>query len=276
MRKQAARWLQQLDTDAQLAMALRDAGKVVLAAPSAPGGTSTSAPVPERFALATATPEAPWYITAWRRLCSGRTLMRPDVVLPAKTFSDRASSIGFAATFSHSQQVQGIPLVIAADGKFLPSFELALLAAAQGRDLRAFSVDPQTAVLSGGNAGFGAPAFTWYPRPATAPPVYSLNDVMATDALARRLRGKTVVLGLTAPGLTPELSGPGGHSYTPVTWSAQLLDSMLAGNAFVMPAWFFAAQRGALVLLALYLLLLQGAGWGGADCLPPSCWARCC
>jgi eukaryotic-like serine/threonine-protein kinase len=263
LRARAVAWLKQLDTDAQLSEALHNAGKVVLAAAYTEGRTQSSpAQIPANFTLATKTLPATWYTTAWRLLSSGRTLSQHDVTLPVQTFSDNVSGVGLVSGFSNGRRVQGIPLVIEADGRFLPAFELALLAAARNQDMGKFSVDPQTAVLHAGDAAFGAPGFGYYPRPATAPPVYSLQDIMTTDALARRLHGKTVLLGLSAPGLVPELTGPAQRSYTPLTWSAQVLDSMLAGNAFAMPDGFFAAQRGLLLLLGLYLLLLPAA-WRG-------------
>ena len=50
------------------------------------------------------------------------------------------------------------------------------------------------------------------------------------DALAGRLSGKGVLLGLTAPTLVLRLLGPSGRLQTPVSWSAQVLGSMLEGN----------------------------------------------
>ena len=72
-----------------------------------------------------------------------------------------------------------------------------------------------------------------------------------------------MLLGLTAAALVPELTGPAGRSYSPVTWSAQVLDSMLNGRAYTVPSWFYALQRTLLVLFALYLMLMP-ATWHGA------------
>ena len=70
------------------------------------------------------------------------------------------------------------------------------------------------------------------------------------------------MLGLTAPALVPELTGPAGYRYTPLTWSAHILDSLYGGNAFVMPPWFYGAQRALILLFALYLAFLP-ARWHG-------------
>jgi serine/threonine-protein kinase len=265
LRSRAAIWVKQLDTDAQLSKALRDAGKVVLAAPYAAGSAPPRPPARQLqpFALTSRTPQLPWYITAWRWLASGRTWSQYDVTLPAPVFSDSASGVGLATTFDDGQHVPGTALVVNADGRFLPAFELALLAAARNLGTGQLSVDPQMAVLTAGKARLGNVGFSYYPRPAAAPPVYSLKDVMTRDSLARGLHGQIVLLGLSAPGLVPVLTGPPDRTYTPLSWSGHLLGSMLEGNAFAMPNWFFAAQRGLLVLFGLYLILLPANWLGG-------------
>jgi serine/threonine-protein kinase len=85
---------------------------------------------------------------------------------------------------------------------------------------------------------------------------------MHSDTLARELRNKTVLLGLTATGRAPVLTGPGGYNYTPVTWSGQVLAGMFAGNSVTMPSWFYAAQRLLVVMVALYLVLIP-VTWHG-------------
>ena len=261
LRSQAASWLQQLDTDAQLADALQNAGTVVLAASDHKADSrNTPARFPQQLALGVDSPQRPWYSTAWRLLGSGRTWPDHDLTMPARPFTDSASGIGLLTAFDDGQHVQGSPLVVRAHGHYLPAFELALYAASKQLNVHDFSVDALTASLDTGNPLFDAPGFGYYPRSIAAPPVYSLHDIMTSDALARGLRHKTVILGLSAPGLAPVLDGPAGRSFTPLSWSAQVLDSMLSNNAFAMQDWFFAAQRGLLLLLGGYLLLLP-ARW---------------
>jgi len=263
LRSRAASWLKQLDTDAQLAKTLRDSGKLVLAAPYTPG-TSPAAVAQQLqpFTLPHDAANAAWQVTAWRWLASGRTWGGFDVEPPATVFSNSVFGVGLVSAAGNGQHVNHTALVVNADGRFLPAFELVMLAAARNRDPLTFRVDPRMAVLSGANAQLDSVGFGYYPRPAATPTVVSLKDIMSGDRRARALHGKTVLLGLSAPGPTPELTGPAGLTYTPLTWSAHVLGSMLEGNAFVMPDWFFAAQRGLLVSLALYLVLLP-ANWLG-------------
>ena len=263
LRGRATSWLEQLDTDAQLAKALRDGGKVVLAAPYTPGTPPPAlAQQLQPFALRSDAPEAPWHVTAWRWLASGRTWGGFDVKPPAAVFSDNVFGVGLVSSAGNGEHVNDTALVVNADGHFLPAFELIMLAAASNRDPHAFRIDPQMALLWGAKAQIGSVGFGYHPRPAATPPVHSLKDIMSSDRSARSLRGKTVVLGLSASGAAAELTGPAGHTYTPLTWSAHVLGSMLEGDAFVMPDWFFAAQRGLLMSLALYLVLLP-ANWLG-------------
>lgn len=261
LRSRAASWLQQLDTDAQLADALQNTGNVVLAASDRSADSrNTPARFPLQLTLGVESRQRPWYSTAWRLLASGRTWPDRDIAAPARPFSDSASGIGLVTAFDDGQHVQGVPLVVRAQSHYLPGFELALYAASNKLHMREFSVDTLTASLATDNPLFAAPGFGYYPRLSAAPPVYSLHDIMTSDTLARGLRHKTLILGLSAPGLAPVLAGPAGRAFTPLSWSAQVLDSMLSNNAFAMQDWFFAAQRGLLLVLGVYLLLLP-ARW---------------
>jgi len=263
LRARAAKWLRQLDTDAQLAQALGVSGKTVLAAQyttadktGAPSGQS------EKWSIGTGGSTLSRSEDVWRLFASGRTFDHVHVIFPAQVFSDTAAGIGLVPAFREGQRVGETRLAIETGPQFLPSFELALLAAGSKRAGKGFTVDPGTGALHGGNAVLAGAGFLYFPRPASMPPVVSLKSVMADDSAAKRLRGKTVLLGLSTPGLAPRLRGPAHVSYTPLTWSAHLLDSMLANNAFNVPDWFFAGQRGLIVLLGLCLALLPPA-WRG-------------
>ena len=70
----------------------------------------------------------------------------------------------------------------------------------------------------------------YYPRLASASPVYSAKDIMTSDKLVRSLAGRVVVLGPTAPEITSQLHGYAGQRYTPVTWSAAVV-AIVLGSA---------------------------------------------
>jgi serine/threonine-protein kinase len=263
LRKKAKNWLAQLDTDSRLARALKPTKNVVLVVPYRAGNVQTGLPEElKRYTIGTEREALPWYRNALQRLRSAPTPDTLDLSAPLPLFLDTVSGVGASDFDGNERAVQGTALLIEADGQYLPGFELSLLAKAQGFRTGDLRVDAGRGILTKENKTLGTADLNYYPRPATAPPVHSLNEVMASDRLARSLRNKIVLLGFTAAALVPELTGPAGRSYSPVTWSAQVLDSMLKGQAFTMPSWFYALQRALLVLFALYFMLMP-ATWHG-------------
>ena len=263
LRKKAKSWLGQLDTDSRLARALKPTKNVVLVVPYRAGKVQTELPLElKRYAIGTEHEALPWYRTALQRLRSAPTPDALELSAPLPLFLDTVSGVGASDYDSDERTVQGTALLVEADGQYLPGFELSLLAAAQGFRTRDLVIDAERGLLTTYNTPLGTADLNYYPRPAAATPVHSLNEVMASDRLAGSLRNKIVLLGLTAAALVPELTGPAGRSYSPVTWSAQVLDSMLNGRAFTVPSWFYALQRTLLVLFAMYLILMP-ATWHG-------------
>lgn len=264
LRKKAKTWLGQLDTDSRLARALKPTKNVVLVVPYRAGMVQTGLPRElKRYTIGTAREALPWYRTALQRLRSAPSPDSLELSAPLPLFLDTVSGVGASDFDSDERAVQGTALLIEADGQYLPGFELALLAAAQGFSTADLIIDAGRGILTKKNKTLGNADLNYYPRPAAATPVHSLNEVMASDRLARSLRHKIVLLGLTAAALVPELTGPAGRSYSPVTWSAQVLDSMLNGRAYTVPSWFYALQRALLVLFAMYLMLMP-ATWHSA------------
>jgi len=289
-RKQAETWLQQLDTDARLAGVLRKAGPVVLAIPARRGERVQSrVQALARFRLPIAAGNAPLQQILWQWLSAAPNPVDIDPGPPLSRFLDSAT-VGISAVYTPGSRVNSIPLAYRVAGNSLPGFELALLTAAQpdikplvtpgvGLQLIQRTTTSPDSGMRRNDAGRQflhlprlltmAPDLRYYPRPATPVPVYSLKQLMRDDGAARQLNNRILLLGLTAPALAPLLTGPDGRQYSPVSWSAQALDSLLTGNAWVMPAWFYALQRGLVLLLALYLILLP-ARWHEGRALVPS------
>ncbi|MGB5729669.1 MAG: serine/threonine-protein kinase, partial [Thiogranum sp.] len=264
LRKKARTWLGQLDTDSRLARALKPTKNVVLVVPYRAGKVQTGLPRElKRYTIGTEQEALPWYQTALQRLRSAPTPDTLDLSAPLPLFLDTVSGVGASDFDSDERAVQGTALLIKADGHYLPGFELSLLAAAQGFHTRDLIIDTGRGIFTKNNKTLGTADLNYYPKPAAATPVHSLNEVMASDSLAGSLSNNIVLLGLTAAALVPELTGPAGRSYSPVTWSAQVLDSMLNGRAFTAPSWFYALQRALLVLFALYLMLIPATWHGG-------------
>jgi serine/threonine-protein kinase len=263
LRKKAKAWLASFDTDSQLRQAFNDMGKVVLAVPGVSSGETTTLPRElKRFTIDADRAAAPWHRTVLQRLLSAPLTAQIALHPPASGFVDSVTSIGASAATGAGSTVRGSALVTEAGGRYLPGFELSLLAVARGLHSDALRVIAGGVAAANDNNTLASPDLHYYPRPAAAAPVYSLSDVLASDQLAGSLSNRVVLLGTTATGFAPELRGPGGRSYSPVTWSAQVLQSMLNGHAFDVPHWFYGIQRALLTLFALYFVLVP-ASWHG-------------
>jgi len=257
LRRQARTWLQRADPDAKLAHALQQLNPLVLSASYTVDATKMPALSLPASALTVQQTTQPWQTRAWQQLLSPPKPATIAVSPPLPLFISQHTSLGLSLNDDRQRTVYGTPLALTGDGQYLPGFELALLAAYQGTHKPAvipgvgIKVSPKTRITS--------PDLVYYPRPAEPVPIYSLQTLMQNDKLVRRLRNHIILLGLTAPGLAPELTGPTGRRYSPVTWSAQVVDSLLDGRAFFMPTWFYGAQRALLLLFALYLLVFPSA-----------------
>jgi CHASE2 domain-containing sensor protein len=261
LRDKAAAWLARLDVDRQLAQSIATAGNLVLSAEASTQATPVMAPRHlERFALA-----VPLEAPSWRRFALQGLLSPPaprDTRLqaPLPRLLDAAAGLGVTHRYREGQSVPGVAILTPVLGRYVPGLELALLATMQGTDASKLGFTPGAPLRMGAAGELGGPDLGYYPRPAAVPPAYSLGDVLQDDALAGRLRGKAVLLGLTAPALVPRLRGPAGQPHTPVSWSAQVLGSMLEDNSIALPVWAYGAQRALVILIALYLALLP-ATW---------------
>jgi len=263
LRNKARTWLTQLDTDSQLARALENSRKLVLLVPSVSSDVETQLPeVLKRYSVHTEHEALPWYRSALRWPLFAPISHKRELSPPDPLFLDAVHGVGSGDIRSHRRAVQGTALLIETAGQYLPGFELALLAAAEGSSTAELSVKTGTGLFRKGDKVLDTADLNFYPRPAGAPPVHSLKEIMANDELARSLRDKIVLLGLTATGLAPEFTGPAGRVYNPVSWSAQVLESMLHDHAFTMPRWFYALQRALLATFALYLIVMP-ATWHG-------------
>jgi len=256
LRRQAAAWLAQLDADRQLARAIARAGNVIVGA-----GTASEAAhaVPSRrlarFALASPDQGPSWEHFLLQGLLSPPRPAATALLTPLPLLLDAAAGLAVSHGYRDQQRVLGAPLVVRVADRHLPGLELALLAAVRGIDRSELSYAPGMPLHIG--TASEPRADTWhYPRPAPAPPQYSARDLLLGDSLADGLRGKAVLVGLSAPDLAARLNGPRGQVYTPVGWSAQVLASLLADDGLSIPGWGYAAQRGLLLLFALYLIVL--------------------
>jgi len=258
-----------LDTDAKLAGSVEKAGNVAVAMPFVIGEPRGNPDHP-----------LPDYVS---RQALAKVLDRVDAeangLLPLPTLNalppipqigSKAAAIGHLNT---SPDVDGAiraePLVLGHYSSYYPSLSLQIAARflnlkpeqvevrlGEGVRLGRLNIATDSALQM--NTFFyadraGKPAFA----------VDSFYDVYSGNIPAEKYRGKVVLIGATAIGVGANQVTPISPAMAPVLTLAHSVASILNEDFFVAPAWAIWAERGALLLVALYLMLLLprlGAG----------------
>jgi CHASE2 domain-containing sensor protein len=179
---------------------------------------------------------------------------------PMKEFYDVSAGIGLSQQGQSGGTVRKESLIIPWQDQYFASFLLQLYAHRQGKNIDAVSVTPgESAVLKSRVIKLGL-GNAIYPRTRPgddkAVAVYSAADVMNGQINKKTLSGKTVIIGFNEPGFTSQLHGPAGTRFTPASWAAHSLDALINNSVVKVPAWSLGLQRGMLLVLAVYLLLL--------------------
>ncbi len=171
--------------------------------------------------------------------------------------------VGVLALKAENEPVRAEPLMLDINGVYRPSFALDLLARARGVPVNAAVIMPGLVGQTGvrlGDAFFATDAaLRVYPRPLPEDfplPVFSVEHLLEGRVPAANLRGKIVLLGITAPHLSYHVAAPGGWHVTPVQWQAQVVNALLTGDLVRVPGWAQGVERAGLLLFLLYFLLL--------------------
>ena len=152
-------------------------------------------------------------------------------------------------------------LLIHYDGKLVPSMSLLVTArslnlsasdirlkAGESLQLGELSVrtDPSAQLLPQFYKGKpGRPAFA----------VDSFSDVVSGKIPAATYAGKIVVVGVTATGIAPRFATPAGAGLSPAEIVAHTTSSLLSGHSIAQPGWGLWATWGAVLLVAVYLIV---------------------
>jgi serine/threonine-protein kinase len=239
---------QQLDPDGALQQALAASSRIIIGVPATPGALASD------LALAVEAPDnqlallLPSMLPPQSRPALGR--------LPLPGFVDSA----MPALLSHAEPrdvVAAVPLALAMEGRYQPSFELLLTAQALGVSRNALTVHPGRGVALD-SAWYATDAgLRVYPRVAHDIPTFPAQAVLAGEVSRARLRGKVVLIGQLHGGpLSAPVLLPGGQSTPQLLWKAHALNA-LQEEAFIgVPNWALGLQRGALIGVLIYLLLL--------------------
>jgi hypothetical protein len=165
LRNKARTWLTQLDTDSQLARALENSRKLVLLVPSVSSDVETQLPeVLKRYSVHTEHEALPWYRSALRWPLSAPVSHKRELSPPDPLFLDAVHGVGSGDIRSHRRAVQGTALLIETAGQYLPGFELALMAAAEGSSTAELSVKTGTGLFRKGDKVLDTADLNFYSR----------------------------------------------------------------------------------------------------------------
>ena len=182
---------------------------------------------------------------------------------PVSSFALSASGVGLARLAREGETVLTETLAIKHKENFVPSFALQLAAQTIGLNQEAATVIERRGVKLGSAMYHTDAGLNYYPRPIfdredepARIPVYSVLDLLDNKIKKNQLKDKATIVGFTANTYAPIFDGPGGMQLTPAGWSAHVVDSLLAGTTINTPYWALGLQRGLVIFLALYLLIL--------------------
>ncbi len=242
--------IQQLDPDANLRKVLRSSNRIVLAVTDAmSGGLAPLAVEPPSNELVALLP----------LLASPPAIYTPAMP-PLERFSDLLPTAVLSSVASGRSTVKGhyptilasVPLALPFADQYLPSFELLLTARTLGVPAKSLIVHPGKGVMMGTawvatDAGLRA-----YPRyQDSLIPVLSAKDVL-TGKHKKQLRGKAVLVGVDS-GQTVRL--PGGLEVSRLQGTAHAVNALINESLVNVPHWSLGVQRGALLLILIYLVL---------------------
>jgi serine/threonine protein kinase/CHASE2 domain-containing sensor protein len=242
-----------LDTDAKLASSLDRAGNVVL--PSVfrletPLGRAEQALPP--FALKNTVVNVPDF-----------SLDASSGQYPLTMLGSLAASTGHLNLYPDADgAVRHEPLLVNYYGQAMPSMALQLAAHSLNLGMGDIRLDPLQNLVQLGNLRISVdtrammlPQFYPQREGRSAFQIDSFVDVLNNKVPLNRYADKIVLIGGTAAGLGTSFHSP-VHELTPVEYLAHTLSSLLREHFIVQPAWGGAATAGALLLVALYLIVL--------------------
>jgi serine/threonine-protein kinase len=215
-------------------------------------------------------------------------LGRPDQALPPYVLKNTLPNIaGFALEASSGQQplplfgqaaagighlnlrpdpdgaVRREPLLIDYYGQAVPSMALQLAAHSLNLGVEDIRLDPKQGLVQLGKLRISVddkammlPQF-YAKRDGHPPfPIDSFLDVMSGKVSPAKYADKIVLIGGTAAGLGTSFPSPVSEGMPPVEYLAHALSSLLSEHFIVQPTWGSAASLGALLLVAVYLMVL--------------------
>ena len=250
-----------LDTDLNLAESMQAGKNVVLAMPFIPG-EALGRPDEEMpdFVLSNRLPEA--NVVAGGIDADAYPVSMVQAIPPVPMLGEQAVGIGsLAALPDVDGGIRAEPLVVNYFDDFYPSVALLLAARSLNLTLDDIRVHLGTDVQVGKlniktDRNSLMNTFFYNDEFYDAFPVDSFFDVLTGKIPASKYKGKIVLIGATAYGVGDTMVTPINPAMSPVLTLAHSVSSILNEDFFIQPEWATYATIGAVILIALYLMLL--------------------
>jgi eukaryotic-like serine/threonine-protein kinase len=261
--KTAKYWLGRLDSDKKLAYYMSQARQVIL--PAYYQRSLSFQPIPQSlraFVIEQSPDQHAWYLGKWfSPFTLGPSQYNYLRIKPPYTplLSD-ATAIGTLPASQRDGLSVGTPLLLQIHDQFYPSFPLLLAAYSEGLTVKDIRAIRGVGVRIGDRTLATGPDYVFYPYPmhlheGKPPlPVYSMADLLRGKLDNNILKDYTVLIGHTTA--VAGLQGTIHADVPPVINTAYNTAIILGGQSIDMPTTFYIVQRGLILLLAVYLILL--------------------
>jgi len=253
-----------LDTDNALAQSMKDAGNVIFYMPVVQGQPygQPDEPLPE-YVVKNRLPEGNIIDSAATNPEGFTPLPVIDAYPPISLLGEHSDAIGASVPLPDVDGgIRSEPLVIDYYGDFYPSMALMLAAKSLNLGIEDIQItvgsDVQLGRLNIKTDGYSLMNTFFYHDEDlnTAFPVDSFYDVLMGKIPVEKYKDKIVLIGATALGVGDTFVTPINPAMSPVLTLAHSVSSILNEDFFIEPEWGFYARIGALLLVALYIMLV--------------------
>ena len=253
-----------LDTDNALAQSMKNAGNVIFYMPVVQGLPygQPDEPLPE-YVVKNRLPESNIIDSAVTNPEAFTPLPVIDAYPPISILGEQSDAIGASVPLPDVDGgIRTEPLVIDYYGDFYPSMALMLAAKSLNLGIEDIKItvgsDVQLGRLNIKTDGYSLMNTFFYHDENfnTAFPVDSFYDVLMGKIPAEKYKDKIVLIGATALGVGDTFVTPINPAMSPVLTLAHSVSSILNEDFFIEPEWGFYARMGALLLVALYIMLV--------------------
>ncbi|MDH5710296.1 MAG: serine/threonine-protein kinase [Gammaproteobacteria bacterium] len=252
-----------LNSDKMLAESMQQTGNVVLAMPftlGAPiGRPDTSLP---EYVLRNKLPEENIIDDPDVNPDGWRPLPMVSTLAPISSIGDAALNIGsLVSVLDVDGGIRSEPLVVEYFEDIYPSVALILAAKSLNLDIGDIKVTVGSDVQLGRltiktDEESQMKTFFYNSEGRSAFPIDSFYDVIQGKIPASKYKDKIVLIGATAFGVGNTMVTPIDPAMSPVLTLAHSVSSILNEDFFIQPGWAGYAQFAALLLVALYLMLM--------------------